>query len=161
MIDLLGNLDISIDFCAEQAIAPGAARRYGPRRWQFDGGKNRGGSTPVRGRVRSPHISGGRRRLSCRQPARLGSCAIGQTDGWIALIDADQWVRLPAWCLLLVLCTNIVKLKYIKCTVLSSVPGTDRQTDGRIAALLNGPYLRAGNSKLTIAKSRCGWRMAK
>jgi len=40
---------------AKQGIAPGAARRYAPpRRWQFDGGKNRGGSTSVRGRVRSP-----------------------------------------------------------------------------------------------------------
>ena len=38
-----------------------------PRRWQFDGGKNRGGSI----RVRSPHISGGRWWLSCRQPACL------------------------------------------------------------------------------------------
>jgi len=54
-----------------------------PRRWQFDGGvsfhrqsghrgsKNRGGSTSVRGRVRSPHTSGGWRWLSCRQPACL------------------------------------------------------------------------------------------
>ena len=33
--------------------------------------KNRGGSTSVRGRVRSPHISGSRRWLSCRQPACL------------------------------------------------------------------------------------------
>ena len=32
-----------------------------PRRWQFDGGRNRSGSTSVRGRVRSPHVSGGRR----------------------------------------------------------------------------------------------------
>ena len=31
--------------------------------------KNRGGSTPVRGWVRSPHISGGWRWLSCGQPA--------------------------------------------------------------------------------------------
>ena len=50
-----------------------------PRRRQFDGGisfrrksghrgsKNRGGSTSVRGRVRSPHFSGGRRWLICRQ----------------------------------------------------------------------------------------------
>jgi len=29
---------------SQQGIAPGAARRYAsPRRWQFDGGKNRGG----------------------------------------------------------------------------------------------------------------------
>ena len=42
-----------------------------PRRWQFDNGKNRGWSTSVRGRVRSPHISGGRRWLSCRPPACL------------------------------------------------------------------------------------------
>ena len=33
--------------------------------------KNRGGSKSVRGRVRSPHISGGRRWLSCRQAACL------------------------------------------------------------------------------------------
>ena len=57
-----------------------------PRRWQFDGGKNRGGSTSVRGRIRSPHISGGRRWLSCRYRTfiilfSLGSCAMGQTDG--------------------------------------------------------------------------------
>ena len=51
--------------------AVGAARRYAPRRWQFDSGKNRGGSTSVRRRVRSPHICGGRRWLSCRQPACL------------------------------------------------------------------------------------------
>ena len=36
-----------------------------------DGSSTRGGSTSVRGRVRSPHISGGRRWLSCRQPACL------------------------------------------------------------------------------------------
>ena len=36
------------------------------RRWQ-----NRSGSTSVRGRVRSPRISGGWRWLSCRQPACL------------------------------------------------------------------------------------------
>ena len=40
-----------------------------PRRWQFDGGTNLGGSTSVRGRIRSPHISDDRRWLSCRQPA--------------------------------------------------------------------------------------------
>jgi len=33
--------------------------------------KNRGGSTSVRGRVHSPHISGSRRWLSYRQPACL------------------------------------------------------------------------------------------
>jgi len=36
-----------------------------------DAGSTRGGSTSVRGRVRSPHISGGRRLLSRRQPACL------------------------------------------------------------------------------------------
>jgi len=64
-------IDRTASIDAKQGIAPGAARRYAPRRWQFDGGKNRGGSTSVRGRVRSPHISGGRRWLSCRQPACL------------------------------------------------------------------------------------------
>jgi len=45
--------------------------------------KNRGGSASVRERVRNPHISGGRRWLSCRQPAclySLSSCA-HKTDG--------------------------------------------------------------------------------
>ena len=46
-----------------------------------DGGKNRGGSTAVCGRVHSPHISGGRGWLSYRQPACPGSCSKGQTDG--------------------------------------------------------------------------------
>ena len=41
--------------------------------------KNRGGSTSVHGWVSSPHISGGWRWRSCRQPAC--SCAVGQTDG--------------------------------------------------------------------------------
>jgi len=36
-----------------------------------DGSSTRGGSTSVRGRVRSPHISGGRRWLTCRQPAPM------------------------------------------------------------------------------------------
>ena len=50
--------------------------------------ENRGGSTSVRGRVCSPHISGGRRWLSCRRPAcSLGSCAMEQTDGRIALFQ--------------------------------------------------------------------------
>ena len=77
----------------EQGIAPGPARRYAPpRRRQFDGGKNRGGSTSVRGRVRSPHISGGRRWLSCRAAGSqraysLSSCAMGQTDGRITLFQ--------------------------------------------------------------------------
>ena len=36
-----------------------------------DGSSTRGGSTSVRGRVRSPHTSGGGRWLSCRQPSCL------------------------------------------------------------------------------------------
>ena len=59
---------------------PGGGETVCPRQWQFDGGisfrrqpghrgsKNRGGSTSVCGWVRSPHISGSRRWLSCRQP---------------------------------------------------------------------------------------------
>jgi len=54
----------------KQAIAPGAARRYACHA-PADGSSTRGGSTSVRGRVRSPHVSGGRRWLSCRQPACL------------------------------------------------------------------------------------------
>jgi len=46
---------------------PGATRRYAPA----DGSSTRGGSTSVRGQVRSPRISGGRRWLCCRQPACL------------------------------------------------------------------------------------------
>jgi len=67
---------------AKTRYRPGGGETICPRRWQFDP-KNRGGSTSVRGRVRSPHISGGRLWLSCRQPAcySLGSCAIEQTDG--------------------------------------------------------------------------------
>jgi len=47
-----------------------------------------GGSTSVRGRVRSPRISGGRRWLSCRQPPcySSGSYAMGQIDG-----RRDRW----------------------------------------------------------------------
>ena len=58
---------------AQTESAEGASIREGAieRRWQFDGGKNRGGSTSVRGRVRSPHISGGGRWLSCSQTACL------------------------------------------------------------------------------------------
>ena len=48
---------------------PGGGETLCPRQWQFDGGKNCGGFTSVRGRFRSPHISGGRRWLSYRQPA--------------------------------------------------------------------------------------------
>ena len=56
------------------------------RRWQFEGGKNRGGYTSVRGRVRSPHILGGRRWLSCRQPACLQPRQLRhKTDGRIAV----------------------------------------------------------------------------
>jgi len=52
---------------ANKVSARGTARRYAPspRRCQFDDGRNRGGSTSVRGRVRSPHISGGQRCASC------------------------------------------------------------------------------------------------
>ena len=50
--------------------------------------KNRGGSTSVRGRVRSPRISGGRRWLSCRQPAFLQPRQLRHgTDRRIALFQ--------------------------------------------------------------------------
>ena len=55
----------------ETRYRPGAARRYAPRRWQYDGSKNRGGSTSVRRRVRSPHISGGRRAVAKLQAASV------------------------------------------------------------------------------------------
>ena len=44
---------------------------YKQRSASVHGSKNCGGSTSVHGRLRSPHISGGRRWLSCRQPACL------------------------------------------------------------------------------------------
>ena len=44
--------------------------------------------TSVRGQVRSPHISGGRRWLRCRQPACLQPRRLCHgTDGWIALFQ--------------------------------------------------------------------------
>ena len=46
---------------------PGATRRYAAA----DSSSTSGGSTSVRGQVRSPRISGGRRWLCCRQPACL------------------------------------------------------------------------------------------
>ena len=59
-------------------IAQGTARRYAPppmavRRWHVVSPpiKNRGGSMSVCRWVRSLHISGGQRWLSCRQPACL------------------------------------------------------------------------------------------
>ena len=46
---------------SKQGIDPGAVIRYAPDDGSSTVAKNRGGSTSVRGRVRSPHISGGRR----------------------------------------------------------------------------------------------------
>jgi len=75
----------------QQVTAPAAARRYAPA----DGSSTRGGSTSVRGRVRSPHISGGRPGAGSQRADSLRSCATqpacyslgwgrqtgGQTDG--------------------------------------------------------------------------------
>jgi len=47
----------------QQGITPGASMAVRS--------KNRGGSTSIRGRVHSPHISGDRWWLSCRQPTCL------------------------------------------------------------------------------------------
>jgi len=49
-----------------QSFIPGPARRYAPL--MAVRSKNRGGPTSILGQVRSPHISGGRRWLICRQP---------------------------------------------------------------------------------------------
>ena len=59
--------------CIFDKVSPGGegAKRYVPCRQQFDDGKNLGRSTSVCGRVLSPHMSGGKRWLSCRQPACL------------------------------------------------------------------------------------------
>ena len=55
----------------QQGITPGAVRRYAPIPPMPVWSKNRGGSTSIRGQVHSPHISGGRWWLSCRQPTCL------------------------------------------------------------------------------------------
>jgi len=47
-----------------------------------DGSSIRGGSTSVRGRVRSPHMA---KLQAASVPIALGSCAMGQTDGRIAV----------------------------------------------------------------------------
>jgi len=62
---------------SKQVIAPGLARRYAA---PADGSSTRGGSTSVRGRVRSPHMA---KLQAASVPlawadARLG---LGQTDG--------------------------------------------------------------------------------
>jgi len=56
----------------KQVIAPGAARRYAPA---MACSSARGGSTSVRGRVRSPHISGCWPAAGSRHAESLGSCA--------------------------------------------------------------------------------------
>ena len=61
---------------------PEAARRYTPR--PVDGSSTRGGSTSVRGRVRSPHISGGRPAAGSQRAYSLGWDR--QTDGRIAVL---------------------------------------------------------------------------
>ena len=69
---------------------------HAPRRWRWQKSRRIYQSTFVRGRVRSPHISGGQRRLSCRQQACLactGSCVMGQTYGRIALFQSASLGR--------------------------------------------------------------------
>jgi len=61
----------------QQVIAPGAARRYAPA----DGSSTRGGSTSVRGQVRSPHMA---KLQAASVPIASGSRAMGQTDRGIA-----------------------------------------------------------------------------
>ena len=63
-----------------QVFAPGAARRYAPA---ADGSSTRGGSTSVRGRVRSPLISGGRPAAGSQRAYIIGWDR--QTDGQIAV----------------------------------------------------------------------------
>ena len=58
----------------QKSYRPGAARRYAPA----DGSSTRGGSTSVRGRIRSPHTS---KLQAASVPIAYGSCAMGQTDG--------------------------------------------------------------------------------
>ena len=51
--DVRKLVDVWESIYVEQVIVPGAARRYAPA----DGNSTRGGSTSVRGRVRSPHMA--------------------------------------------------------------------------------------------------------
>ena len=91
----------------QQAIAPGAARRYA---LPADSSSTLGGSTSVRGRVRSPHISGGRPAAGSQRADSLGT-------GW-----GGSCATQPA------------------CYSLGWDRQTDRQTDGRIAVSLNARY---------------------
>jgi len=66
----------------------GAARQYAPA----DGSSTRGESTSVRGRVRSPHISGGRPAAGSQRADSLGSCATQQACyslGWDRQTDGQ------------------------------------------------------------------------
>jgi len=63
-----------------QVFAPGAARRYAPA---AHGSSTCGGSTSARGRVRSPHISGGRPAAGSQRAYSIGWDR--QTDGQIAV----------------------------------------------------------------------------
>ena len=49
-----------------------------------DGSSTRGGSTSVRGQARSPHTA---KLQAASVPVAYGSCAMGQTDGRIALFQ--------------------------------------------------------------------------
>jgi len=72
--------------CSVTKLSPRGRRDDMP---SADASSTRDGFTSVRGRVRSPHTSGGRRWLSCRQPACLQPRAAApwdrQTDGRIAV----------------------------------------------------------------------------
>ena len=74
--------------CVEQVIAPGAVRRYAPA----DDSSTRGGSTSVRGRVRSPHMA---KLQAASVPYSLGQLRHGtdrQTDGRIAAGEHNNTV---------------------------------------------------------------------
>ena len=66
-----------------------------PRRRQFDGGINRGGSTSVRGRVRSPHISGARR-WDTMASAPIAQAAAPWDRQTVPRVLPTRWCRKPA-----------------------------------------------------------------
>ena len=123
----------------------GAARQYAPA----DGSSTRGGSTSVRGRVRSPHISGGRPAAGSQRADSLGSCATQQacyslgwdrqTDERIAvslnvpygggIINETKWYEVSDGCIYWNWCST-------RCGCRCSwawrrrLPGSTRQRDG-------------------------------
>jgi len=69
-----------------------------------DGSSTGGGSTSIRGRVRSPNISGGRPAAGSQRADRLGSCATHL--GWDRQTDGSRYRLMPPP--LTVTCTSTI-----------------------------------------------------